>query len=181
MNRIEEIKRFNKYFVENKEYKKFETTKYPNQKMVILTCMDTRLVELLPQALNIKNGDAKIIKNAGAIITSKYGSVMRSILIAIYMFEVEDILVIGHRGCGVCNLESEEVLLKMKQRGITDKVIKGIEEEGIEISRWFNGFDSIESSIIDTVKEIKKHPLVPENSRVHGFVIDSSTGELQEV
>lgn len=181
MNKIEEIKRFNKHFVENKEYEKFETTKYPNQKMVILTCMDTRLVELLPKALNIKNGDAKIIKNAGAVITSKYGSVMRSILIAIYLFDVEDILVIGHTGCGVCNLESEKVLLKMKERGITDKIIKDIEEEGIEIGRWFNGFDTIESSIIDTVKEIKNHPLVPTGSRVHGFVINSATGELQEV
>ena len=31
--------------------------------------MDTRLVELLPAALGIKDGDVKMIKNAGAVIT----------------------------------------------------------------------------------------------------------------
>jgi len=48
--------------VENKEYEKYKATKKPEKKLVILSCMDTRLTELLPKAMNIKNGDAKIIK-----------------------------------------------------------------------------------------------------------------------
>ncbi len=49
--------------------------------------MDTRLVELLHKALNLKNGDVKIVKNAGAIINNPFGSIMRSLLIAVYEFE----------------------------------------------------------------------------------------------
>ena len=62
---INEIMEYNKKFVENKAYEPYLTSKYPDKKLAILTCMDTRLIELLPAALGLKNGDAKIIKNAG--------------------------------------------------------------------------------------------------------------------
>ena len=39
---INEILEYNKKFVENKEYEKFITSKYPDKKIAILTCMDTR-------------------------------------------------------------------------------------------------------------------------------------------
>ena len=59
---IEDILKYNKEFVEKKRYEPYLTSKYPDKKLAILTCMDTRLTELLPAALGIKNGDAKIIK-----------------------------------------------------------------------------------------------------------------------
>ena len=45
---LEEMLKFNKEFVEKKEYEKYQAGKYPAKKTAILTCMDTRLVELLP-------------------------------------------------------------------------------------------------------------------------------------
>ena len=80
MNKLNEILEYNKMFVENKEYEKYKTTKYPGKKLVILSCMDTRLMELLPKALNLKNGDAKIVKNSGATIMHPFGSIIRSII-----------------------------------------------------------------------------------------------------
>lgn len=65
---INEILKYNKEFVANKGYEKFVTNKYPDKKIAILSCMDTRLTELLPAALGLKNGDVKMIKNAGGII-----------------------------------------------------------------------------------------------------------------
>ena len=59
---IDELLNFNKTFVETKGYEKYITNKYPDKKIAIVTCMDTRLTELLPAALGIKNGDVKIIK-----------------------------------------------------------------------------------------------------------------------
>ena len=45
---IEEMLAYNREFVRAKGYEKFQTSKYPDKKIAILTCMDTRLVELLP-------------------------------------------------------------------------------------------------------------------------------------
>ncbi len=70
---IEEILRYNKEFVKSRAYEPYVTNKYPDKKLAVLTCMDTRLIELLPAALGIRNGDAKIIKNAGGVITHPYG------------------------------------------------------------------------------------------------------------
>ena len=62
---INQIIDYNRSFVERKGYEPFITDKYPDKKLAVLTCMDTRLTALLPAALGLKNGDAKIIKNAG--------------------------------------------------------------------------------------------------------------------
>ena len=75
---IEEMLAYNKQFVAEKRYEQYAASKYPNKKIAILTCMDTRLVELLPAALGLKNGDVKIIKNAGGVVTNPFGSVIRS-------------------------------------------------------------------------------------------------------
>ena len=70
-------------------------------KMVIISCMDTRLVELLPKAMNMRNGDVKIIKVAGAVISHPFGSIMRSILVAVYELGADEVCVVGHHDCGM--------------------------------------------------------------------------------
>ena len=95
---IEQMLQYNKKFVEERQYEKFQTSKYPDKKLAILTCMDTRLVELLPAALGIKNGDVKMIKNAGGMITSPFDSAVRSLLVAIVELGVEEIMVHLERG-----------------------------------------------------------------------------------
>ena len=58
---IDDILKFNARFVEDKAYEPFITSKFPDKKLAVLSCMDTRLTLLLPAALGLKNGDAKIV------------------------------------------------------------------------------------------------------------------------
>ena len=81
---IDEILAYNRQFVAEKQYEAFATSKYPDKKIAIVTCMDTRLTHMLPAALGIKNGDVKMIKNAGGTITNPFDSTVRSLLVAIY-------------------------------------------------------------------------------------------------
>ena len=71
---IDQIIEYNKTFLAQKGYEKYLTDKYPDKKLAVLSCMDTRLTELLPAALGLKNGDAKIIKNAGGLVISAFDS-----------------------------------------------------------------------------------------------------------
>lgn len=176
---IEELLQFNKKFVENKGYEPFESGKLPNKKLAILTCMDTRLTELLPAALGIKNGDVKMIKNAGAIISSPFGSVMRSLIVAIYAQEVEEILVIGHHDCGMQCFDNQKILEKMKSHGITEEKIDFLRYCGIDFDHWLNGFSDVHESVRSTVDLIIKHPLIPKDIEVHGLVMDPRTGEVE--
>ena len=178
---IEEMLAYNKKFVEEKMYEQYATSKYPNKKIAILTCMDTRLVELLPAALGLKNGDVKIIKNAGGVVTNPFGSVIRSLLVAIIELGVEEIMVIGHTDCGVQHIDSERMIDHMKARGISQESIDLMNYSGIDFESWLAGFDTVEQSVTDTVNTIRNHPLMPRDIRVGGYVIDTETGALTTV
>jgi carbonic anhydrase len=178
---IEEILQYNKSFVEEKNYSKYIANKYPEKKIAIVSCMDTRLTELLPAALGLKNGDAKFIKNAGAIITHPFGSVIRSLLIGIYELDIQEILVIGHTDCGARFTDSHKMIMKMKASGIQQQSIDMIKYYGIDFEQWLGGFTDLELSIKNSVEMIRKNPLVPEQIKIYGLVIDSVTGELTKV
>lgn len=180
-NLLIEILNHNKKFVENKEYEKYETTKFPNKRMVILTCMDTRLLELLPKALNIGNGDVKTIKNAGALVSHPFGSIMRSILIAVYELQAEEVLVIAHYDCGMSGLKAEPVIASMKERGIPEETLETLSYSGIDIRKWLHGFEDVTESVKHSVGIINNHPLMPKGVPVHGLVIDPRTGKLDLV
>lgn len=178
---IDEILKFNLEFVRDKKYEQFISNKFPSKKIAILSCMDTRLTELLPAALGFKNGDVKMIKNAGAIITSPFGSVMRSLVVAIYDLDVEEILVVGHYDCGMQNVDCGEILLKMKDRGVSAEKIELIKYCGIDFERWLNGFGCVTESVQGTVKMIVDHPLIPGDISVTGLIMDPTTGKVDRV
>ncbi|MDE6267529.1 MAG: carbonic anhydrase [Muribaculaceae bacterium] len=179
---INEIKKFNEKFVEERGYERYVTSKYPDKKIAIVTCMDTRLVELLPAALGLKNGDVKIIKNAGATIVNPFDSTMRSLLIAVYELGVNEIMVIGHTGCGVQGMDAVEMLELMKERGVSEEHISLMEHCGINLKEWLHGFEDTDAAVTETVDLIARHPLMPPGGvNVQGFVMDSYTGALREV
>jgi carbonic anhydrase len=168
----------NQQFVKSKDYEQFLTTKFPDKRMVIVTCMDTRLTELLPKAMNLRNGDAKIIKNAGAVVTHPFGSIMRSIIVAVYELDAKEIFVVGHYECGMIGLNAPKVLEKAQQRGVTKEMIETLRHAGIDLDRFLRGFDDVHDSVISSVKLIRNHPLLPKNLAVHGLIIHPETGKL---
>lgn len=133
---IDDILNYNRTFVERGDFEPYRTSKYPNKRLAIVTCMDTRLTELLPAALGIKNGDAKIIKNAGGVISHPFGSAVRSLLIAIYELDVTDVMVIGHTDCGVQHMDGDKMLHDMRARGVTEQSIQMIRYFGEDLERW---------------------------------------------
>ena len=156
---IDQIIDFNKSFVEQKGYEKYLTDKYPDKKLAVLSCMDTRLTELLPAALGLKNGDAKIIKNAGGLVISAFDSAMRSLI----------------------HMSYDHFHHEMIARGVTDETLDTIRKCGIDLDQWLEGFKDTPESVRKTVETIKTHPLVPKDIVVRGFIIDSETGALEEI
>ena len=178
---IEQLLEFNRQFVANRQYEQFVTSKYPDKELAILSCMDTRLTELLPAALGLKNGDAKIIKNAGGLVISPFDSAMRSLLVAVYELGVEEIMVIAHSNCGACHMNGKQMKDLMVKRGIHQDVINTIGLCGIDLDHWLEGFHDTEDSVRNTVNTIRNHPLIPQDVNLHGYIIDSVTGKLTEV
>lgn len=175
---IDEILQHNRQFVEECGYERFATSKYPDKRIAIVTCMDTRLVELLPAALGIRNGDVKMIKNAGGVITNPFDSTMRSLLVAVYELGVNEIMIIGHTGCGVQGMDARHMLHLMRERGVSEEHIQLMRHCGIDLDTWLHGFDDTSEAVRETVDLVSHHPLMAPDVRVAGYIMDSETGLL---
>ncbi len=178
MSILSDILDHNSRFVERREYEPFRTDAFPDKKLVVLTCMDTRLIELLPRAMNLRNGDAKVIKNAGAIVSHPFGSVMRSILVAIYDLMAAEVAVVGHYGCGMTGLSCSHLLEKARARGVSQQTLQTLADAGIDLQKWLTGFDSPEDGVRQSVAIIRQHPLLPKDVPVHGLIMSPETGRL---
>ena len=176
---IDEILQFNRRFVAEKAYEPFITDKYPAKRLAVLTCMDTRLTELLPKALGLRNGDAKIIRNAGGLVLSETDSAIRSLLVGIYELGVKEVMVVHHSACGACHMSYAHFKPHMLEHGIPEETLKDWEARGV--ADWLEGFHDTEASVRRTVAAIVNHPLVPKDVVVRGFIINSVTGGLTEV
>ena len=178
MTVLSDILTHNAEFVSTRQYEPFLTSNLPDKKLVVLTCMDTRLVELLPHAMNIRNGDAKVIKNAGAIVSHPFGSVMRSLLVAVYELQANEVVVVGHHGCGMTGLSCARLLEKAVARGVAEETIETLQRNGVDLQAWLTGFNSPEEGVRESVSLIRQHPLLPRNVPVHGLMISPETGRL---
>ncbi len=173
----EEMLAHGRQFVESREYERFSAGKYPRKRLAVLTCMDTRLVELLPAALGIRNGDVNMIKNAGGMLTGPYDGAVRSLLVAVLDLRVEEVLVIGHTDCGVSRIGAAHMLERLRERGVSQEAIDEAARH-VDFETWFRGFDRVEDSVAETVELLRRHPLMPGDVSVSGYVMDSETGAL---
>lgn len=178
MSSIDQVLAFNRKYVAEKGYEKHLTDKFPEKKLAVLSCMDTRLSVLLQDALGLKNGDAKIIKNAGAVIPSPWDSAMRSLIVAVYELGVTEIMVVAHTTCGACHMSFGHFKEEMLKRGIQKAAL---ERADVDLDAWLEGFHDTEKSVRSTVSAIVNHPLMPSDVTVRGFIIESATGELSEI
>ena len=160
---IDEFLAYNKQFVTEKAYEPYVTTKYPDKKVAIVSCMDTRLTQLLMASLGIKNGDVKMIKNAGGIIQSPFDSTIRSLLVGVYELGVKEIMIIGHTDCGAQHLDPDEMIRLMLERGVSQEHIDMMKYCGIDFRSWLNGFNNSEEAVRKSVEIVAKHPLMPKD------------------
>ena len=181
MGLLNSLLEHNRTFVEAREYEQFSTDKFPDKNLVVLSCMDARLVELLPKAMGLKNGDFKLIKNAGALVTHQWGSVMRSLLVAVYELRAEEICIVAHHDCGMRAIDPNRILDHAQERGVSADTIATLRGAGIDLDAWLKGFDNVQDSVRHTVATIRSHPLMPKDIPVHGLVIHPATGALDVI
>lgn len=146
---------------------------HPGKHLAIVTCMDTRLVDMLEPALGIKRGEAVEIKNAGNTVMEECGDVIRSLVGAVYQLGVSEILVVGHTNCGMAGVDIAGLAAKMRAAGVTDAAIAGL-----DLADWIGTFASEEENVIKTAERIKASPYLPAGIPVHGLLLDIRTGEL---
>jgi carbonic anhydrase len=138
----------------------------PARKLAVVACMDARLT--VEEMLDLKTGDAHIIRNAGGIITE---DALRSLLISHYLLGTQEFMIINHTDCGMLTFTDEELLRRLRQKTGTAVVTPS----------HFYAFDDARENVQEQVQKLKAHPWVPKQIAVRGFVYDVHSGRLTEV
>ena len=155
----------------------------PARGFAILTCMDARLDPA--KYAGLAEGDAHVIRNAGGRASD---DAIRSLVISYKLLGTREWFVIHHSDCGM--------------EFFTDEVIRGLLANSLETAALGpDGFHDVgtgpgspeaayidwltiadqSGSVVDDVRRIRNHPLVPAGIPVYGYVYDVRTGRLVEI
>jgi carbonic anhydrase len=155
----------------------------PARGLAILTCMDARLDPVAFSGL--VEGDAHVIRNAGGRASD---DAIRSLVISYKLLGTREWLVVHHTDCGMEFFTNEKMgdLLSQSletaalgEDGFRDVGAGPGSEAGRGID-WLT-IDDREGSVVDDVRRIREHPLVPARIPIYGFVYDVRSGRLIEV
>ena len=135
----------------------------PRRKLAVLACMDARLN--VEQVLDLRLGDAHVIRNAGGIATD---DAIRSIVISQHLLGTEEVIVIEHSECGMLTFQDADVHRHL------------VETTGVDIDLAFHAFPDLESNLREQVARIKAHPWT-KDVPVRGMIYDVDTRELREL
>jgi carbonic anhydrase len=138
-------------------------TAAPLTGLAVLTCMDARLD--IEEALGLGTGDAHVIRNAGGLATD---DAIRSLIVSQHLLGTNEILVIGHTGCGL--LAVDEDALRERLALASGKIL----------DIGFGAFDDLEASVHRQVGRLRAHPWL-KPVPIHGLVFEVETGRLREI
>lgn len=155
----------------------------PARHFAVLTCMDARLDPA--KYAGLVEGDAHVIRNAGGRASD---DAIRSLVISYKLLGTREFFVIHHTDCGM------EFFTNEVMRGLLNNSLETAEltaggfrdvgkgpgsGEGAYIE-WLTIPDQ-KQAVVDDVRRIRNHPLVPRSIPIYGYVYDVKSGKLIEV
>ncbi len=155
----------------------------PGRRFAVLTCMDARLDPA--KYAGLAEGDAHVIRNAGGRASD---DAIRSLVISYKLLGTREWFIIHHTDCGMLTFTNEIM---------TDLLNSSLETATVDANGWHDtgaGPGSPEGayinwltiqdnpkSVVEDVKRVRSHPLVPADIPIYGYIYDCQTGKLIEV
>ncbi len=133
--------------------------------LAIVTCMDSRINPL--SVVGMRSGDAKILRNAGARVTE---DVIRTLVLATYLLNVDRILVMPHTDCAMASGDEADI------HALIDEKF-GVDTRSLE----FRTTSNQEAALATDVNRIRAYPLLRQGVTVAGAIYDVKTGTIVPV
>lgn len=155
----------------------------PARRFAILTCMDARLDPA--KFAGLSEGDAHVIRNAGGRASE---DAIRSLVISYKLLGTAEWFVIHHSNCGM-EFFTNDLMGDLLSQSLETAALgpDGFHDIGLEPGStagreidWLTIADR-EQSVVEDVRRIRNHPLVPGRIPIYGYVYNVETGALEEV
>jgi carbonic anhydrase len=137
----------------------------PSRRLAVLTCMDARLDP--PRFLGLQDGDAHVIRNAGAHATE---DAIRSLIVSYTVGGTREFLIINHTDCGLHNATNQQLREHLRND-------LGADASAID----FLPISDLDQSVREDVERLRACPYFPPDLPVSGFIYDVRTGRLRQV
>ena len=135
----------------------------PQSRLVIVTCMDTRINPLAIFGLDI--GEAHVLRNAGARVTP---DTIRSLIKSINQLEVERVVIMHHTDCGAA---------KIKNDALRTAVTEATGNDPADVN--FHLIDDAGAALAEDVELVRTCPYLPVGIAVAGMVYDVHSGAVR--
>lgn len=133
--------------------------------LAVITCIDSRIEPLA--MLGLQPGDAKILRNAGARVTT---DVLRTLILATNLLGVDRICVVAHTDCAMTKSTDAELQSELGER------------HGTDANGWaFRTIADQVGALHADIELIRACDLIADQVEVAGFVYDVHTGLLQPI
>lgn len=131
--------------------------------LAVVTCMDSRISPL--PMLGLRDGDAKILRNAGARVTD---DVLRTLVLAVHLLGVERVMVVAHTDCRMSSVNDEQV-----HEAIASSA--GLDTRSLD----FRTITDQRATLASDVQRIRSSPYLPAGLPVVGAIYDVHSGRLE--
>ncbi|HRI54664.1 MAG TPA: carbonic anhydrase [Pseudomonadota bacterium] len=155
----------------------------PARRFAILTCMDARLDPA--KYAGLAEGDAHVIRNAGGRATD---DAIRSLVISYKLLGTKEWFVVHHSDCGM-ELFTDDIMSGLLEKSLETATIdqNGWRDIGSgpgspegRYIKWHT-FKDNPASVVEDVRRIREHRLVPAAIPIYGYIYDVRSGQLVEV
>ena len=146
-----------------KSFKSQELTGQARKGLAIITCMDSRIDPL--RIVGMQPGDAKILRNAGARVTE---DVIRTLVLATYLLNVNRILVMPHTDCRMAQGEESAIHQLIDEQ-------YGVNTSSLE----FRTTTDQRGALASDINRVRSYPLLREGVVVAGAIYDVKTGTIE--
>jgi carbonic anhydrase len=152
-----------------------------DKQLLVVACMDERIP--IEDALGIELGDAQVFRNAGGKVTD---DVIRSAALTTQFFETTEIIVVNHTDCGMMSASDNAVTngLEAAAGGSLDDVnldpsLPSLDVGDASVAEWVRMTDDIDDACEAQVEYLREHPLIPDDTTIHGYVYEVESDALR--
>lgn len=146
----------------------------PAKELAVVACMDTR--NAVERVLGLRHGDAKVIRNAGALVDD---GTLRSLIVAVHLLGVRHVCIMGHTKCGMTLVGRGEFRIAHSISERTGVALHDVMRP--DFQRWLGGFADPVEHTRDSVRLVRRHPYMPKDIDVFGLLYDNDTGRVSPV
>ena len=160
---FEDLLAANRRFAETFELSGFDGVAHAG--VAVVTCMDSRIDPL--GMLGLRPGDAKIFRNPGGRVTPQ---ALEALVLAVHLLNVDRVLVVPHTRCAMASATEHELQERVGASAGQD-------------ASWqsFGVVEDQEQALREDLAKVAAHPLIPDTTKVAGFVYDVDTGLLNPI